>query len=369
MRKLIFQICVALMGIIAAGSLQTLAAAEVGVQASGYQSASTPSIFGEWKEYWGIPGQTDVTYHDEYRISRTAAGGVKVEILSRAQLVENEQFSQGALTFVHHTDSFSVKYALRLQPDGQWLSGTATTPVKTYPVKWERIKREAVVTPAPRPAPSSAPSVLGEWKEHWGIPGKTDVTYNDEYRVFRGADGKIVVEGKDGSARITDVHVDGMTLSFTPHTAFAVRYSLTLNPNGQWMSGSATTPAKVVPIIWERTKEEVEPPVAPFSGDSSLSLFLGDWSEHWGIPGQTDVTYHDQYRISQREGRLLKVQILNRNQVIENERLENGQLTFTQHTDAFLVRYSLTPQADGRWLVGTATTPNKVEQVKWERVR
>ena len=332
--------------------------------------ASAASIFGEWKEYWGIPGQTDVTYHDEYRISRGVDGKVKIQILSRNQAVENERLEQNQLTFVHHTDSYAVKYALTLQPDGQWLVGTATTPVKSYPIKWEKIKSESDVVPAPMAPSSSIVSVLGEWKEHWGVPGRTDVTYNDEYRVTRSSDGTIKVETLNRNQLIDDVRLDQRLLTFTQHSdAFLVKYSLTLHSDGQWMIGTATTPVKAVPVIWERIKDAADTgPLASIPAVSPAS-WIGDWSEHWGTPGQTDVTYHDQYRISSAGGSQVKVKILNRNQAIEDEQVVENRLTFTQHTDSYLVRYALTLQPDSRWLVGTATTPLKVETVKWERMR
>jgi hypothetical protein len=105
-----------------------------------------------------------------------------------------------------------------------------------------------------------------------------------------------------------------------------------------------------------------EPGAAPAS-------VLGEWQEYWGTPGETDVTYHDQYSVTQADDTAIKVTILNRKQLIINERVENNTLTFTQHTDNYVVRYSLTLQPDNKWMVGTATTPYKVVNVKWERTK
>jgi len=103
-------------------------------------------------------------------------------------------------------------------------------------------------------------------------------------------------------------------------------------------------------------------------GAATVSV-VGEWKEYWGTPGQTDVTYHDQYRVSQADDTTIKVTILNRNQLITEERLEKNTLTFTQRTDAYIVRYSLTLQPDNKWMVGTATTPKQVVDVKWERTK
>lgn len=96
------------------------------------------TVVGEWKEHWGTPGQTDVTYHDQYRVTRASDDKVTVEILNRKQTIEDEQLKQRTLTFTQHTDTYVVKYSLTLQQDGKWMNGTATTPEKVVNVKWER---------------------------------------------------------------------------------------------------------------------------------------------------------------------------------------------------------------------------------------
>ncbi|MGA9115712.1 MAG: hypothetical protein WB626_02945 [Bacteroidota bacterium] len=100
----------------------------------------------------------------------------------------------------------------------------------------------------------------------------------------------------------------------------------------------------------------------------SSATVAGEWKEHWGTPGQTDVTYNDRYRVTL-AGSTVDVRILEKDQRIFDERLEGNVLMFSQRTDAWVVRYELTLQPDGRWLSGTATTPEKIVPVKWERVR
>ena len=118
-------------------------------------------------------------------------------------------------------------------------------------------------------------------------------------------------------------------------------------------AGCATAPR--IPI-----REEVSKPAI---------TVIGEWKEYWGTTGQTDVTYHDPYRVSRTSGGDVKVQILGRDQKIFNERLEGTVLTFTQKTDTFIVQYSLTLQQDGGWMIGTATTPEQVVKVKWEKTK
>jgi hypothetical protein len=93
---------------------------------------------------------------------------------------------------------------------------------------------------------------------------------------------------------------------------------------------------------------------------------LGEWKEYWETP---DVSDNDLYRVTQSSGGNVKVQILSRNRKIYNEQLESMVLTFTQYTDTFVVQYSLTLHQDGRWMVGTATTPKKVVNVTWEKTK
>jgi len=108
-------------------------------------------------------------------------------------------------------------------------------------------------------------------------------------------------------------------------------------------------------------------PVQAQSSIPAVSVF-GEWKEHWGTPGQTDVTYNDLYRVTQTSGGNVKVQILNRNQKIYGEHLNGTVLTFSQRTDTLVVEYSLTLRQDGRWMVGTATTPKKAVDIKWEKM-
>jgi len=96
-------------------------------------------IIGDWSEQWGTPGETDVTYHDQYRITQTADGGVNVQILHKNQSIFNVRFENNLLTFSQKTDAFVVKYALTLHQSYNLLSGTATTPKKAYDIKWTRV--------------------------------------------------------------------------------------------------------------------------------------------------------------------------------------------------------------------------------------
>ena len=130
----IFALCV--------GIMYLLSCAPTPSPAQSQEAVSKPAItvLGEWKEYWGTPGETDVTYHDQYRVTQASNGDVKVEILNRDQKIYDEELNGKLLTFTQRTDAYIVKYSLTLQKDGGWMIGTATTPQKSFDVKWERTK-------------------------------------------------------------------------------------------------------------------------------------------------------------------------------------------------------------------------------------
>lgn len=105
------------------------------------------------------------------------------------------------------------------------------------------------------------------------------------------------------------------------------------------------------------------------SGSVSEDQLLGEWREHWGIPGDTDVTYNDRYRISRANGEQLSVAIISRQQRIFDVSVQNGVLHFTQRTDTFEVRYRLILPGQERWMIGSATTPKGSYPIIWAKVR
>lgn len=107
-------------------------------------------------------------------------------------------------------------------------------------------------TPAAPQVAEDGAHLVGTWREFWGAPGETDVTYHDEYQVTF-ADGVAgVVSMSDHPDEIKSVTIDGHSLDLVIHTAFDVHYQLHLEADGNNLTGTATTPDKVVPIRWER---------------------------------------------------------------------------------------------------------------------
>jgi hypothetical protein len=123
--------------------------------------------------------------------------------------------------------------------------GGSSTPAPATPI---------ANTPSPATATVAArPTVLGKWREYWGTPGETDVTYHDEYEVGD-KDGQpyVVPLAQDHPDVINTVTIKGDDLDLVIQTAFEVHYQLHLDAGGATMSGTATTPDKTVPIRWER---------------------------------------------------------------------------------------------------------------------
>ncbi len=103
-------------------------------------SPADARMAGLWREFWGIPGETDVTYNDEYLIKLEDRRILVIPQSSDHQdTIVSVSIDGDDLDLVLHT-TFHVHYRLRLDPDGRTLRGTAETPSKTFPIRWERIQ-------------------------------------------------------------------------------------------------------------------------------------------------------------------------------------------------------------------------------------
>ena len=103
-------------------------------------SPADARMAGLWREFWGIPGETDVTYNDEYLIKLEDRRILVIPQSSDHQdTIVSVSIDGDDLDLVLHT-TFHVHYRLCLDPDGRTLRGTAETPSKTFPIRWERIQ-------------------------------------------------------------------------------------------------------------------------------------------------------------------------------------------------------------------------------------
>ncbi len=106
-----------------------------------------PTIAGFWRETWGIEGQTDVSYHDEYRIW-FEDGEPRLEPLSHQHPDEvTSVVVRGSDVDIDLRTSFAIHYHLTLSADGSVLRGTATTPELTETIRWERLEHPTPFDP------------------------------------------------------------------------------------------------------------------------------------------------------------------------------------------------------------------------------
>lgn len=122
------------------------------------------------------------------------------------------------------------------------------------------------------------------------------------------------------------------------------------------------------PVLLPGCAGTAGPSLITDTASTDETMLLGEWREHWGIPGDTDVTYNDRYRVSRGENSRLVVAIVNREQRIFDVGVRNGVLHFTQRTDAFEVRYRLILPGKEKWMIGSATTPKGSYPIIWARV-
>lgn len=101
---------------------------------------------------------------------------------------------------------------------------------------------------------------------------------------------------------------------------------------------------------------------------SQKQLLKGRWKEYWGKAGETNVTYNDEYRIAvDSYGTVLMTDTSSKEQKIDQIAFSGSRLSFSVHT-SFEVKYTLDLQPDGKVLTGTAQTPNKVVEIRWEKI-
>lgn len=83
---------------------------------------------GNWSEVWGAGQETDVTYHDTFRIDMDAAGNITITCTNRDNYrFENIHLQRKVLTFmvVNTTGNDHLPYMLKINRKGDRLTGTA----------------------------------------------------------------------------------------------------------------------------------------------------------------------------------------------------------------------------------------------------
>jgi len=131
------------------------------------------------------------------------------------------------------------------------------------------------------------------------------------------------------------------------------------------------------------TKIELKSPVykKPFSksedssdernGIADVKLLKGTWKEYWDPDGDSDVKYHDHYTIIPSGGKITVTVKSEEGEPIDQNvtdiNYKKGELSLKIHT-SFEVKYVLKLDKTGKWLMGSAVTPENTYLIKWEKV-
>jgi len=102
-----------------------------------------------------------------------------------------------------------------------------------------------------------------------------------------------------------------------------------------------------------------------------VKLLKGTWKEYWNPDGNSDVTYHDHYTITPGNGKI-DITVTTeagdpQDQHVSDVSYIKGELTLKIQT-SFEVKYTLRLDKTGKWLLGSALTPENTYLIKWERV-
>lgn len=105
-------------------------------------------------------------------------------------------------------------------------------------------------------------SLVGEWKEYYGIGEETDVTYNSIYRIEISKNDKLIIEcSSDDHTVFDNIVFDGNELSFRkentiqPNVKFYMYGKLKLKKNEKWMEGDViNSKNEKSHIKWEKIK-------------------------------------------------------------------------------------------------------------------
>jgi hypothetical protein len=95
---------------------------------------------------------------------------------------------------------------------------------------------------------------------------------------------------------------------------------------------------------------------------------VGEWSETWGTPGETDVTYHDTYVISVEAGKLAITSPGRPKYHFLHIAVDGRRLVVKLENNRTVIDYDLRLDADGAKLVGRAKTNRGADvPIVWDR--
>jgi len=106
--------------------------------------------------------------------------------------------------------------------------------------------------------------LIGEWKEYYGIGEKTDVNYNNIYKIQLASEGDLIITCITRNNYLFDnIVFDSEELSFRkentidPNEKFYVYGKLKLNSKGDWFEGTMkNSRGKTSHVKWEKIENK-----------------------------------------------------------------------------------------------------------------
>jgi hypothetical protein len=98
------------------------------------------TLIGEWKEYWGLNTNTDVTYNDIYIIT-VNGDDIEMSSIGRSYYFQNILLEENKFSFRLSNSGTTIDYRLTMDVDGKTLAGQAITNNGVIAeIIWEKIK-------------------------------------------------------------------------------------------------------------------------------------------------------------------------------------------------------------------------------------
>lgn len=115
------------------------------LSACGASKVSVQSLNGDWKETWGYGVETDIDYHDEYRIT-VINNTIAITCTNNDSYTYRDlQYNNGTFSFIMTNTSGNddLPYWFTVTKDKSRMLGTAVSVHgDTVPILWERIVKD-----------------------------------------------------------------------------------------------------------------------------------------------------------------------------------------------------------------------------------
>ncbi|MCU0451068.1 MAG: hypothetical protein MUC97_14710 [Bernardetiaceae bacterium] len=118
------------------------------LQACAGSKAARQRLVGNWRETWAVGQKTDVDYHDVYHLRLNRRQQIELSCPARSHYAYESVTASGErlrFTLVVQDLKYGqaparIRYALRLDANGQRLTGTATdADGKKFKIEWDKL--------------------------------------------------------------------------------------------------------------------------------------------------------------------------------------------------------------------------------------